>query len=275
MLAAGCGDDEGGGSSTPAQPELLLATTTSTVDSGLLDELVPVFENETGYEVKPLALGSGEALELAGRGEADVVLVHSPSAEEEFMATGVAGERRLVMHNRFMIIGPKDDPAGVAQAAGVTDAMLRIADAQAVFISRGDDSGTNAFELKQWEAAGIEPNGAWYQLSGQGMAATIQIAAEKGGYTISDNATQLATAETSGLASLYDRGAEMLNIYHVIELTDEAGADVNVEGGQAFADFLVSEEAQRLIEEFGVSDHGEPLFVPDAGKTDEEVTAPA
>jgi tungstate transport system substrate-binding protein len=247
LVVAGCG----------SRGEVVLATTTSTVDSGLLDVLVPRFEEAAGYDVKELALGSGAALELVARGEADVALVHSPQAEQELVAGGQAGRRLLVMHNRFLVVGPEEDPAGVAGATDASDALRRIAATEALFVSRGDDSGTHRFERSLWEA----PPGNWYQETGQGMGATLQIAAEQGGYTISDNATYLATRDATGLAVLLDRGRELQNVYHVIEAKGER---VNAEGARAFADFMVAPATQAVIASFGVEELGEPLFVPDA-----------
>lgn len=260
LLLASCGGE--------GKKAVILATTTSTQDSGLLDVLVPAFEQETGYEVKTLAVGSGEALELGERGEADVLLVHSPDAERELMATGKAGDRLLVMHNDFVVIGPPADPAGVRGSATAVEAMKAIAARRAIFISRGDDSGTNRLEQKLWGGAGIEPSGGWYQLSGQGMGQTIQIAAEKGAYTISDRATYLATRDTSGLDVVFERDPALLNVYHVIAMNGRAGDRVNEEGGRAFAEWIVSPEAQGLIGELGKAELGRPLFVPDAGKAE-------
>jgi tungstate transport system substrate-binding protein len=274
LAATACGGDGGEADTGPAGGrDVVLATTTSTQDTGLLDELVPTFERETGYRVKTIAVGSGEALELGGRGEADVVLVHSPKAEREFMQTGAATQRRLVMHNRFLVVGPEDDPAGVRDARDAADAVRRIAAAEAPFISRGDDSGTNTFELSLWEEAGIEPGGSWYQESGQGMAQTLQIAAEKEAYTISDDGTYVVTRESTGLAALNRGGAEMLNIYHVMPIATDAGPRVNADGGLAFARFVVSKPAQELIAEFGADEYGRPLFDADAGERVAEVIA--
>jgi tungstate transport system substrate-binding protein len=262
---AGCGDD--GGS---ARAPVILATTTSTQDSGLLDVLVPAFERDSGNRVKPIAVGSGEAIEMGARGEADVVLAHSPAAEQELMASGKAGERRTVMHNDYVIVGPVGDPAGVKGAAAA-DALERIARRKATFVSRGDDSGTHTFELALWDESGTEPAGSWYQESGQGMGATLQIANDKDGYTISDRGTYLATDSARDLEILVEGRAELLNVYHVIDITEQAGERVNAAGARALADWLVSPVAQSEIETFGEADFGEPLFVPDAGKTDAEI----
>jgi tungstate transport system substrate-binding protein len=264
LAAAGCG---GGGS------ELILATTTSTQDSGLLDVLVPAFEEDNDYNVKTIAVGSGQALEMGANGDADVLLVHSPSAEEEFMDAGHGTNRQLVMHNDFIIVGPADDPAGVADAADVTAAMTAIADAGASFVSRGDDSGTHTRELALWEAAGIDPTGeSWYAESGQGMGATLQIADQTSAYTLSDRATYLAQQDSLELALVSEGDAKLLNIYHVIQVNPEELDDLNAEGAEAFVSFMVSDGAQQMIGEFGVDEFGEPLFIPDAGKSEDELT---
>jgi tungstate transport system substrate-binding protein len=267
-LVAGCG-----GSSTPgnssgnaaAKGSLILATTTSTQDSGLLDDLLPEFTKDTGWTVKTLAVGSGQALELGRRGEADVLLVHSPAAETTFMTEGKAAQRRLVMHNDFVIVGPADDPAGIRGVDSV-DAMKKVASASAVFISRGDDSGTNAKEKDIWAKAGITPKGAWYQSTGQGMGATLRVADQKAGYTLSDRATFLAQRDTLMLQILSEGDPSLLNVYHVIEMTTKAGSQVQPDAAKAFADWIVSPAVQQRIGEFGKAKFGQPLFTPDAGK---------
>ena len=268
-VLAGCGGDDGG-SAPPERAPVILATTTSTRDSGLLDVLVPTFERETGYPVKTIAVGSGEAIEMGSRGEADVVLAHSPAAEEELMAAGKGRERRTVMHNDFVVVGPAADPAGV-KGAEPAEALSKIADAKSPFISRGDDSGTHTFELRLWKDAGLTPEGGWYLQSGQGMGATLQIANDKEAYTLSDRGTYLATK--GDLEILVEGSADLLNVYHVIDVAPEAGERVNAAGGTALADWLVSPAAQQEIETFGVEKYGEPLFVPDAGKTDAQIAA--
>jgi len=266
IAVAGCGDDDAGGSEAPAgKGRMILATTTSTQDSGLLDDLLPVFTKDTGWTVKTLAVGSGQALELGRRGEADVLLVHSPAAEMRFMAEGKAGRRRLVMHNDFVIVGPPDDPAGIKGMDSV-DAMKKIASAPAVFISRGDDSGTNAKEKDIWAKAGITPKGAWYQSTGQGMGATLRVADQKAGYTLSDRATYLAQRDTLKLQILSEGDPSLLNVYHVIEMTTKAGSRVQPDAAKAFADWIVSPAIQQRIGEFGKAEFGQPLFTPDAGK---------
>ena len=271
---AGCGGDDDTSDAGADRAPVILATTTSTQDSGLLDTLIPAFQKASGYQVKTVAVGSGQAIEMGTRGEADVLLVHSPAAEEEMVAAGKGRDRRTVMHNDFVIVGPASDPAKIKGASAV-QAMTRIARARAPFISRGDDSGTNTFELKVWEKAGVQPRGSWYQESGQGMAATLQIANDKDAYTISDRGTFLATTNARDLKILVEGSAELLNVYHVIEIPPENGARVNADGGEAFADWIVSPAAQGMIRTFGEEKFGEPLFAPDAGKTDEEIAEAA
>jgi tungstate transport system substrate-binding protein len=272
LALAGCGSSgsSGSASSKGSKGSIILATTTSTQDSGLLDVLLPALEKQSGLQVKTVAVGSGQALEMARRGEADVVLVHSPDAEMQFMKSGVADRRRLVMHNDFVIVGPAADPAHI-RGSKTLAAFKRIALARAPFISRGDDSGTNALELELWDQAGIKPHGSWYQESGQSMGATLAIAAEKHAYTLSDRATYLTNKQARWLSILVQNDEPLLNIYHVIDLNRKAGARVNVAGGRAFADWIVSPEAQRLIGRFGVAKYHRQLFVPDAGKTEAEV----
>ncbi|MFR9806164.1 substrate-binding domain-containing protein [Pseudonocardia sp. RS010] len=265
VLLAGCGSAPPAGPS--AERSLILATTTSTQDSGLLDELLPEFTRATGWQVKTLAVGSGQALELGRRGEADVLLVHSPAAEEEFVAEGAAGPRRLVMHNDFVLVGPSADPAGI-RGTDSAEAMRRIAGTRAVFVSRGDDSGTHAREKALWADAGITPGGSWYQATGQGMGATLRVAGEKAAYTLSDRATYLAQRDTLSLEVLGEGDPGLLNVYHVIEMTRRAGDRVRPDGATAFADWIVSPAAQEAIGRFGRAEFGQPLFTPDAGKAE-------
>lgn len=262
FVLAACGSPAAGPS---AERSIVLATTTSTQDSGLLDDLLPAFTAETGWAVKPIAVGSGQAIEMGRRGEADVLLVHSPAAEEQLVAEGATGRRLLVMHNDFVLLGPQADPVGV-RGLPVAEAMRRIASSGAVFVSRGDDSGTHAREQALWEDAGLTPGGAWYQQTGQGMGATLRVAAEKAGYTLADRGTYLS--QPDGLAVLVEGDPGLLNVYHVIEMTTRAGERVQAEGAAAFADWITGPEAQRRIGEFGRAEYGQPLFVPDAGKPD-------
>jgi tungstate transport system substrate-binding protein len=257
---------------TPAgSKDLILATTTSTQDSGLLDVLVPAFEEASGYSVKTVAVGSGEALKLGEEGNADVLLVHSPAAEKELVAAGYGIDRRLVMHNSYLIVGPSADPAKIKDMTSAVDAFTAIAGTESTFVSRGDESGTHTKELGYWKKAEITPEGAWYIETGQGMAATLRVTSEKAGYTLTDIATWLATQEQLDLASLVTDDPSLLNPYHVIQVNPEKFPKVNAAGGNAFADFLLSAEAQAMIGEFGVEEFGQQLFVPDGGKTDADL----
>jgi tungstate transport system substrate-binding protein len=266
LLAAltGCGgdDDERAGGGTQLST-IVLATTTSTQDSGLLDELIPAFERDTGVQVKTVAVGSGAAIEMGRRGEADVVLAHSPAAERKLVQTGVTGERRPVMHNDFVIVGPPDDPAGVRGAAAPR-ALAQVARREATFVSRGDESGTHAKELALWEHARSEPAGDWYVESGQGMGETLRIASERGGYTVADRGTYLSQRGTLDLEVLVEGDDPLLNPYHVIPVTGRAGQRVNEAGGRSFARWVAAPEAQRMIAAFGRERFGQPLFTPDA-----------
>ena len=246
---------------------VILATTTSTQDSGLLDVLVPQFEKESGLQVKTISVGSGQAMKMGEKGEADVLLVHSPEAEKKFMADGFGASRRLVMHNDFVIVGPAADPAGVRKAAGSADALKRVARSGALFASRGDNSGTHAKEKGLWKTAGINPEGQkWYQQSGLGMGQTLNVAAEKKGYTLTDRATFLALKKSLGLVILGEGDTKLLNIYHVIEINPLRWPKVNAADGKLFADFMISSKAQEIIGSFGTGKFGAPLFFPDAGK---------
>ena len=246
--------------------ELILATTTSTQDSGLLDVLIPQFEKEHDYKVKTLAKGSGEALRLGSEGEADVVLAHSPKAEEDFMAAGNGESRLVVMHNDFIIVGPADDPAGIKGLTSAADAFKKIAASEALFLSRGDQSGTNTKELSLWTSAGIQPSGSWYQETGQGMGETLNVASQKQGYTLSDRGTYLAQKKNFDLDLLVQGDKALFNQYHVIVVDPKKHSKVNAEGARAFASFITSPEVQATIGEFGVKDYGQALFIPDAGK---------
>jgi tungstate transport system substrate-binding protein len=252
---------------TKASGNLILATTTSTQDSGLLDVLVPMFEKESGYTVKTVAVGSGAAIEQGSRGDADVLLVHSPDAEKTMVAAGDGIERTLVMHNDFIIVGPKADPAGVKAAATTNDAMSAMATKQAKFISRGDNSGTNALELKLWKALNLTPKGqSWYEESGQGMGATLTIASQKSAYTISDRATYLAQKKNLDLEILFQGDKALLNVYHVIVVNPAKHSNTNVVAARAFAAFMVRADIQKVIGDFGKDKAGEALFFSDAGK---------
>lgn len=254
-----------------ASKSVILATTTSTQDSGLLDVLVPLFEKESSFQVKTISVGSGQAMKMGEKGEADVLLVHSPAAETKFMAEGFGSSRRLVMHNDFVVVGPAADPAGI-KGASAADALKRIAQSGTIFVSRGDNSGTHAKEKGLWKGASINPEGQkWYQQTGLGMGQTLNVAAEKKGYTITDRATYLSLKKGLGLEILTEGDSKLLNIYHVIELNSAKWPKVNVQGGKAFADFMVARKTQELIGKFGVDKFGAPLFFPDAGKKPESL----
>lgn len=246
--------------------ELILATTTSTQDTGLLDVLVPAFEKQYDYHVKVIAVGSGQALTMGQQGEADVILSHSPKAEQDFVAAGWGIERQVVMHNDFVIIGPKSDPAGISGGKKAADAFAAIARSGSLFLSRGDQSGTNTKELSLWTTAGVDPKGkSWYQETGQGMGATLTVANEKDAYTLSDRGTWLAQqANLSALGLLVQGDANLYNVYHVIVVNPAKHSNVNVQGARDFAKFILSSDTQDMIRKFGVDKYGQALFVPDA-----------
>lgn len=258
FLLAGC-------TNTGAPQEIILATTTSTQDSGLLDVLVPAFEKEHPYKVKVIAVGSGQALAMGERGEADVILAHAPAAEQKLVDAGVVINRHRVMHNTYLIVGPAADPAGV-KGASAPDALRRITGKGATFVSRGDDSGTHKQELALWAKAGGKPSGAWYLESGTGMAQTLTIAAEKNGYTLTDNGTYLAQRQRLNLAVMVSGDEQLKNVYHVMQVDPAKFPKVRGAGGQAFVSFMLSEKAQAQIGAFGVAKYGEPLFTADALK---------
>lgn len=256
-------------------PRLILAATTSTQDSGLLDVLVPLFEKQTGYQVRPVIVGSGAALRMARDGNADVLLVHAPLAEKELMVAGWGRDRFLVMYNDFVILGPAADPAGIRGAPTAGEAFRRIAAAGATFVSRGDDSGTHQLERQLWVQISIDPQGqAWYLESGQGMGTTLSIASEKGGYTLADRGTYLVHREILHLEILVEGDPLLLNVYHVITVNPEKWPGVNYEGALAFARFLTDPATQVLIGQFGVDRVGQPLFIPAAGRSDIESRLP-
>jgi tungstate transport system substrate-binding protein len=250
---------------------LILSTTTSTQDSGLLDVLVPLFEKWTGYSVKTISVGTGQALALAARGEADVTLAHAPSSEKKYVQDGKMLNRRLVMYNDFVIVGPPDDPARIKGLPRAAEALARIARGQARFVSRGDKSGTHLLEQALWKEAGIEPRGGWYLESGQGMGQTLGLADDKRAYTISDRGTYLAFQRRAALAILVEKDRALLNIYSVMEVNPANGPRVNVAAGKAFADFMVTPEVQAVIRTFGADKYRQPLFVPIAGQREEEI----
>lgn len=248
----------------PENKDIILATTTSTQDSGLLDVLVPKFEEKTGYKVKTVAVGTGAALKMGEEGNADVLLVHAPSSEKPLVDSGVAINYQLVMHNDFVLLGPNDDPAQVKGTTDVAEAFKKVADKGALFISRGDDSGTHKKELSIWVKAEYEPQGQqWYQETGQGMGASTTIANEKQGYLLSDRGTYLSQAKNLDL-KIVSEGDEMLkNIYHVMQVNPDKFERINGEGGKAFVEFMIDKETQQIIKDFGADKFGQPLFFPD------------
>ena len=246
--------------------DVILATRTSTVDSGLLDVLIPAFEKQSGYRVKTIAVGTGQALAMGEKGEADVLLVHAPEAEKKLVDAGVGTNYQLVMHNDFVIAGPPDDPAKIKGMSSM-EAFKAISAKQAIFISRGDDSGTHKKELSIWKKAEVTPAGQkWYQETGQGMGATLQMASEKQGYTLTDRATYLAQKSNLKLEILSEGDKGLLNIYHVMQVNPEKFTKVNAKGAEAFVAFMIAPETQKMIGEFGKEKFGQSLFFPDAGK---------
>ena len=252
---------------------IILSTTTSTQDSGLLDVLVPLFEKQTGYSVKTVSVGTGQALALAAKGDADVALVHAPSLEKKYVADGKLLNRRLVMYNDFVIIGPKEDPAKIKSAKTALAALKLIEQSKSAFVSRGDNSGTHNLEKSLWKEAVITPKGDWYIEAGQGMGATLGIANERKAYTITDRGTLLALGKRVNLPILIEGDKALLNVYSVMEVNPANGPRVNTTGGKAFADFMISPQTQAVIKSFGVEKFGQPLFFPVAGKKEEELGA--
>ena len=251
---------------------IILATTTSTQDSGLLDVLIPIFEKQSGYFVKTIAVGSGQAMAMGQKGEADVLLVHSPAAEKKFVSEGYGINRRIIMHNDFVVVGPPEDPAKIKGTKSTSESFKKIAAASALFLSRADKSGTHTKEMDIWKAAGVKPEGEkWYQQTGLGMGQTLSVTNEKKGYTLADRGTYLAVKKNLQMDILVEGDGILLNVYHVIEVNPAKWPKVNVAGGKAFPDFMVAKETQDIIKTFGVDKYGSPLFFPDAGKKEEEL----
>lgn len=241
----------------------------------MLDVLLPAFTEQTGVQVSLIATGSGQALKIAEEGNADVILLHSPAAEKEFMDKGFGMDRRLVMHNDFVIVGSESDPASLRTQPTVVDSFNAIFSSAVPFVSRADESGTHVKELAIWKSANLNPAGqAWYIETGQGQGATLNIASEKQGYAITDRGTFLAYKANLDLVILFENDPVLLNVYHVITVNPEKWPRVNVEGAQAFADFITSPEGQDIIRKFGVQEYGQPLFFPDADKTDADFGIP-
>ena len=245
---------------------LILATTTSLQDSGLLDVLVPAFEKASGYTVKTVAVGTGQALTMGQQGNADVLFVHAPTQEQAFMDAGWGVDRRLVAHNYFWIVGSASVPAAISGMTSAVDAFKKIAASGATFVSRGDNSGTNTKELALWKTAGITPKGSWYIESGQGMGATLQIASEKAAYTLTDTATFLSNQANLALKALVKSDSSLINIYSVIAVNPAKWPKVNVAGAKAFEDYVTGTAGQQIIATFGIDTFGIALFNADAGK---------
>ena len=271
VLATACGSPHGEAFPRSA---ILLAAPTTLVDSGLLDTLLPVFEERAGYTVKTLAVGTGEAVAMARRGDADVLLGHAPTLEKEALAEGFVRNRRVVMTNDFLLVGPEADPAAVAGEADVAVAALKIADTRSTFVSRGDDSGTHRFERSLWRRLDQTPAGAWYVETGQGMGASLQVANQLDAYTLVDRATYLAFHDRISLRPLVTGDPRQLNVYSVMEVDPERFPRINQNGARAFADFLVEPATQKLIADFGRDRHGEALYRPVAGEAETALTNP-
>lgn len=257
-LVSGCGkanevpDSERG--------QLILATTTSVLDSGILDELIARFERDHPYRIRAISVGSGAALLMARQGEADVTLTHEPRAEQEFMDAGYGQSRREIMYNDFIIVGPAGDPAGAGQSAGASEAFKRIKESGSPFLSRGDASGTNAMELSVWQRAGIEPGGEWYRESGQGMGYTLRIADSQGAYTLTDRATFIVLEDALELHVILEGDPNLINHYSCIVTSPERFPGINYQGALEFSDFLLEPATQRFIAEFGRDTYHQQLF---------------
>lgn len=257
----------------PTNPALILATTTSTQDSGLLDVLIPLFEAETGYTVQTVAVGSGQAMEMGQQGNADVLLVHSPAAEKQFMTDGWGKDRALIMHNDFIIVGPAEDPAQI-KGLSAGDAFKAIAAAETTFVARADKSGTSTKELGIWKKVELDPattKPAWYIETGQGMGPSLTITSEKAGYTLTDRATFLANKANLQLEILVEGDNSLLNVYHVITVNPDKWPKVNYDGAMVFLKFMTEASTQEEVGKFGVEKFGQQLFIPDADKTDADL----
>lgn len=268
LVGVACGPSA---AQAPSRGDVILATTTSTQDSGLLDLLVPMFERQSGYRVKTIAVGTGQSLALGARGDADVVLVHAPPLERKYVAEGAFVNRRLVMYNDFVVVGPPSDPARIKGTRQLPQAFRQIAESKAPFVSRGDNSGTHILEKALWEKANVQPSGPAYMEVGQGMGSALTIASEKGAYTLTDRGTYLALQKRLTLDIVFQKARPLQNIYHVMELNPGRFPKANLAGGKAFADFVVSPAAQKVVQAFGVDKFGQPLFFPAAGKREADL----
>lgn len=265
LILAACGNSDSNEATAKdkkaAPTEMILATTTSTQDSGLLDVLIPMFEKENNVKVKTIAVGTGQALEMGTKGEADALLVHAPAAEKAVVDAGDAINYKRVMYNDFILVGPKENPADVS-GDDIMAAFKKLSDAKATFVSRGDDSGTNKKELAIWEMDNIKPAGEWYVSTGQGMGQTLQVAAEKKGYVLTDRATWLAQEKNlNTLEIVVEGGKDLMNIYHVMQVNPEKHDKINSKGAKKFVEFMVDAITQDVIEDFGKKEYGQSLFI--------------
>ncbi|RSK55503.1 substrate-binding domain-containing protein [Bacillus canaveralius] len=260
ILLSAC-SSASGSTAKGAPTNLILATTTSTQDSGLLDVLIPAFEKENNINVKTIAVGTGQALEMGKKGEADVLLVHAPEAEQELIDSNDAINRKRVMYNDFIMAGPKEDPAKIS-GLEMAKALKKINERKSLFVSRGDDSGTHKKELELWKNVELQPFGAdFYLETGQGMVNTLRVAAEKRGYVLTDRATYLAQQnQLTDLMIMVEGDGELLNVYHVMQVNPETHPKVNEEAAKLFVEFMTSEKTQEMIQQCGVEEFGEQLF---------------
>jgi tungstate transport system substrate-binding protein len=273
MAVAGCAGEEPQETETeePTNTKVILATTTSTQDTGLLDELIPIFKEETGYEISTIAVGTGEALRMGEKGDADVLLTHAPASEQPLVDNNDVMNYQLVMHNDFVIVGPAADPAQIKGTESAADTFQKLMDNKSTFVSRGDDSGTHKKEKAIWEELGVEPTGDWYVEAGAGMGDTLRMASEKQAYTLTDRGTYLAQKDNLELEVLVEGDKILLNIYHVMQVNPEKNDKINADGAKAFVEFLVSSDTQKIIEDFGKDKYDDPLFIADAGKNEDEI----
>ncbi len=265
VLCSGVATAPPSASVEPPVGSMILATTTSTYDTGLLDAIIPPFESRTGVNVKVIAVGSGKALAMAARGEADLVLSHAPEAEVRFMEHGHGTLRLRMMYNDFVLVGSPTDPAGVRRNSNIGKALSTIQRNRGIFASRGDESGTHMMEQKLWSSAGLEPpSGSSYLETGQGMAATLRVASQKRAYTLTDRGTFLAQKHVLDLEIVFEGDPALKNIYHLIVVNPENGPRVNIDGAKSLARYLLEEEVLKQVGEFGRDRYGQPLFFPDA-----------
>lgn len=259
-LLIGCGHKDTGGDS------IILSTTTSTEDSGLLDYLLPKFKEESGIDVKVIAVGTGKALQMGKDGEADILLVHAKESEEEFVAEGHGLERRDVMYNDFILVGPGEDPLNLKSEHpnNILEGLKALAETETEFVSRGDDSGTHKKELSIWKEAGIDPEGNWYISAGSGMGDVLKIADEKRAYTITDRGTYLSMKDNLDLEIIIEGDENLFNQYGIIPVNPDKSDKINIEGAKKFMEWILSDKVQELIGEFGVEEYGMPLFIPNA-----------